>query len=76
MIQKLKDLIERVESWPDDAQAELVALALEIEAEQRGLYHASEDELAAIDQGLAEVEKGDGVPEAAAEAIFARARRA
>lgn len=76
MIQKLKDLIERVEAWPDDAQAELVALALEIEAEQRGVYEPSEDELKAIDQGLAEIERGEGVPEAEAEAIFARARRA
>ena len=73
MIQKLKDLIERVESWPPAAQAELVALALEIEAEQQGAYQASADELRAIDQALAEIQKGEAVPEADAEAIFAGA---
>ncbi len=66
MIQKLKDLIVRVESWPADAQAELVELALEIEAEQHGIYQATEDE----------IEKGEAIQEAVAEAIFARARGA
>ena len=63
MTQKLKDLIERAESWPEAAQAELVELALEIEAEQQGVYRASADELKAIDQALAEIERGEAVSE-------------
>jgi hypothetical protein len=76
MIQKLKDLMERAESWSVAAQDELVELALEIDAEQHGIYHASDDELRAIDQALAEIEKGEAIPEAEAEAVFARARKA
>ncbi|HZP21554.1 MAG TPA: hypothetical protein VFB16_15270 [Bauldia sp.] len=76
MTSKLKELVERAEAWPESAQAELVELGLEIEAEQQGVYHASADELAAIDQALAELDRGEGVSQADAEAIFAKLRRA
>ncbi len=75
MIQKLKELIEQAESWPEAAQAELIELALEIEAEQQGVYRASPEEIEAIDQALAEIERGEAVPEAEAEAIFAKLHR-
>ena len=52
MMSKLKDVLERVESWPEEAQEELAEIALEIEAGFRdGVYHATPDELRAIDEG-------------------------
>jgi hypothetical protein len=36
MTTNLKDLLERVESWPEAAQNELVAVASQIESELRG----------------------------------------
>lgn len=51
MMSKLKDVLERVETWPEEAQQELAELALEIEAGFRsGVYHATADELQAIDE--------------------------
>ena len=48
---KLKDILERAQSWPEDAQNELAEIALEIEAGFRdGVYHAANDELQALDE--------------------------
>jgi hypothetical protein len=44
----------RIEKWPEEAQIELAEIALQIDAElTRGDYHASREELEAIDEGLA-----------------------
>jgi predicted transcriptional regulator len=49
----LKDVLERVETWPEAAQTELAQIALEIDAGLgSGLYHATSKELAGIDRGL------------------------
>ena len=52
---QVKAVLERVPTWPEDRQQELAEVALEIEAELAGAeYDATPDELAAIDEGLAE----------------------
>lgn len=49
----LKDVLERVETWPEAAQTELAQIALEIDAGLgTGAYHATPKELAGIDRGL------------------------
>jgi predicted transcriptional regulator len=48
-----KNLLERIETWPEAAQDELIEIAQEIEAELKGgVYHATPEELAGIDRGL------------------------
>jgi hypothetical protein len=50
---QVKAILERVPTWPEDRQQQLVEIALEIEAELAGTdYEATPDELAAIDEGL------------------------
>lgn len=72
MNQKLKELIKRAETWPEEAQEELPRLGLEIDAERRGaVYQATADELAAID----EADRGGSASEAAVSAAFAKFRR-
>lgn len=44
-----KSLIDRLTSWPDEDVAELEEAAREIEARRTGVYHATPDELKAID---------------------------
>src|SRR6266850_1623433 len=52
---QVKAILERVPTWPEDRQRELAEIALEIEGELAGAgYDATPDELAAIDEGLAE----------------------
>jgi hypothetical protein len=49
----LKEVLERVETWPEEAQAELAQIALEIDAGLGlGKYHATPKELAGMDRGL------------------------
>ena len=51
---EVQAVLERVSTWPKDRQLELVEVALEMEAEAEGLpYEATEEELKAIEEGLA-----------------------
>jgi len=75
MKQTLKELFERAETWPEQAQAELIELGHEIEAEHGGVYHASPEELEAIDAALGEIERGQAISEEDAEAMFSNSIR-
>jgi hypothetical protein len=45
-----KRLLEQVESWPPEDQEELAEYARAIQARRTGQYHATPEELAAIDE--------------------------
>ena len=72
---KLKNIFERVETWPQPAQDELTQIALEMEAELSGTYDASPEELEAIDRGLRDAAEGRFATEEQVEAVFAKHRR-
>ena len=64
---QVKMVLERVPTWPVERQ-QLAEVALEIEAELAGAgYEATEDELAAIDEGLV----GEAASEEDVKAAFA-----
>jgi hypothetical protein len=66
-------VLERVPTWPEDRQQELVKVALEIEAELTGAEcEATPDELAAVDEGLV----GEAATEEEVKAAFALFRKA
>ena len=72
----LKILLERVQSWPESAQDELIAVANEIETELKtGEYVASADELQAIDEAIASLDAGEFASDAEIAAVRARFRR-
>lgn len=56
---QLKHLLEVAESWSEADQEELIAYAREIEARRSGVYVLSDDERAAIDEALAEADRGE-----------------
>jgi len=72
----LKNMLDRVTTWPEEDQEELAQIALEIEARRHGAYHATPEELAAIDEALAAVARGAIASEEEVEAVFAKYRRA
>ena len=77
MTTNLKDLLERVESWPEAAQSELVAVANQIESElQGGDYIATREELEIIDAAIASIDAGETVSPAEIKALFAKYRQA
>ena len=63
----LKDVLQRVETWPEEAQEQLAEIAREIDAQLAGgVYHATAEELKALDEA-----EGSGVAsETEVEAAF------
>jgi hypothetical protein len=45
-----KKLLDSVASWPEEDQKELAEAARDIEARRSGVYHATREELEAIDE--------------------------
>lgn len=72
---ELKDLLERVQAWPEAAQDELVAVAEQTENELRGdTYVATRDELFAIDDAVASIDAGEIATDSEVKAAFAKFR--
>lgn len=69
-------MLSRIELWSEDDQEELAQVALEIEARRHGVYRATPKELAAIDEALAAVERGEIATDEEVEAVFAKYRNA
>jgi predicted transcriptional regulator len=63
MIKTLKDAVRLAETWPEEDQQELAEYAREIEARRTGVYMMSDEERAAVRQGLAEADRGEFVPD-------------
>ena len=72
----MRQLLERVESWPQEDQEELAEYAREIEARRTGEYRATPEELEAIDEALGQVARGELASKEEIEAAFAKFRRA
>jgi hypothetical protein len=74
-VANLKNLLERVQTWPKEAQDELVALANQIESELGGNdYFATREELQIIDEAIASIDRGEVASAREVEAAFARFR--
>jgi hypothetical protein len=65
--------LQRVENWPEEAQEQLAAIARGIDAQlARGVYHATVEELEALD----EAERSGVASEEEVEAAFRTFRHA
>lgn len=71
-----RQLLERVASWPDEDVEKLEEAAREIEAWRSGEYEASEEELRAIDEAIAELDRGEVATPDEVKAAFAAFRPA
>ena len=73
----LKNLLERVQAWPEAAQDELVSVANQIESElQAKDYQATQEELKIIDSAIASIDAGQSATDAEIKAVFAKFRSA
>jgi len=52
MTQGTKEILRRVEHWPQEDQDELAEVAREIEARRTGVYVLSDSERGALDEAL------------------------
>ena len=73
----LKNLLERIQTWPEEAQDELVAVANQIESELQGRdYLATREELRIIDAAMASIDGGEVATDVEIKAAFAKFRPA
>jgi predicted transcriptional regulator len=72
MTDALKDLVDRLASWPLEDIEELDGYAREIEARRTGVYHLTDDERAEISKGLDQANRGEFVPDEDVEAFWKR----
>lgn len=73
--EQLDAIFDRVRAWPAERQEEAAAilLALEFEADDEPA-ELTEEELADLNEGLAEADRGDFVPDEEMKAFFKRYR--
>jgi len=75
MTKKLQDVLKQAETWPAEAQDELADAAREIAAGMKGEYHATDEELAGVDRGLAGARGKRFATDEEVQAAFGKLRR-
>jgi predicted transcriptional regulator len=73
--QQIAILLERAETWSQEAQEELIRSALEIERKHGGVYELDDEELADIREGFAEIERGEIASDGEVRATFDNLRK-
>jgi predicted transcriptional regulator len=68
----LEFLLERVSTWSDEAQDELLMSIAEIEARHAAVYRLTDEDRAAVKRGLADVKAGRLVADEEVTALFNR----
>jgi predicted transcriptional regulator len=72
MDKALEHLIDRLPSWPKDAQEQALKSLLAIEAERVGPYRLSRAEEEAVAEGLAQARRGEFVSDEEVAAFYKR----
>jgi hypothetical protein len=75
MTKLMEKALDAVRAWPADRQDEAAKLLLALDHLGPGPYQASQEELAAIDEALEQVGRGERASPAEVEAAFARFRK-
>jgi hypothetical protein len=58
---QVKEVIERVLTWPLERQEDAAQMLLALEAREGELYHPDDDEWAAIEEGFAQARRREAV---------------
>ena len=56
---QVKEVLDRVLTWPPERQQDAAQMLLALEAHEGELYHPSDDEWAAIEEGFAQAKRGE-----------------
>jgi hypothetical protein len=72
--QGLEILLERVSTWPEEAQEEFVRSVATIENKHLGAYRLNDAEREAVRRGLIEMREGRLASDSAVAAVFNRYR--
>jgi predicted transcriptional regulator len=74
--EQIKAVLDRVLTWPEDRQQDAAEMLLMLEAHEGELYHPSDEEWAAIQEGLEQARRGEFVPDEEMEEFWSRQREA
>ena len=69
---RLKSLLDQDASWPEEDQQELAEYMRDLEARRTGLYVMSDEERAAVEEGLQQVKRGEFASDEEVEAFWKR----
>ena len=58
---QVREVLDRVLTWPPERQEDAAQMLLALEAREGELYHPSNEEWAAIEEGFAEAKRGEAV---------------
>lgn len=67
---QVKEVIERVLTWPRERQEDAAQMLLALEAREGEFYHPDDDELAAIEEGVAQAKRREAVSAEEITALF------
>jgi hypothetical protein len=76
MTQKLKELMARIETWPHEAQEELLRSAFDIEMRYIGGYQLTDEDRAALERSAEDVSAGRFASDSEVAQLFHRFRQA
>jgi predicted transcriptional regulator len=76
MSPKAKQILEQVASWPEEDLEELADVAREIKSRRTGVYELSDDERAAVREGMEAARRGEFAPEGEVEEFYRLHRKA
>jgi len=68
-------VFDRVKTWPPERQEKAIRVLLEMEAAGMGVYVLSDDERAAIEEGMAQARSGKFATDEEVAALFDRYRQ-
>ena len=72
MTKRLKEVVEHAENWPEADQEELAEYARDIEARRAGVYVMTDDERAAVSEGLDQAQRAELVSDAEMKTFWKR----
>jgi hypothetical protein len=72
--QEIEAVFERVRSWPQHRQKDVLNILLEMERQGKDLYQLSEEEKADLDEAEREIVRGEVASEEDVEAVLNRFR--
>ena len=75
MTKLMEKALEAVRDWPSEQQDDAAELLLALDRLGAGSYRASQEELTAVDEALAQVGRGERATEAEVNAAFAIFRK-